>query len=532
MRVRPSSRPALPVPVPAPGYPLGAALVLGLASGCGPADDTGPEGGAPCAAEARIMEHNPFGVLVTATCSRETALEVRYAGEGESDRVLPPRAAEAGTHEFEVLGIPAGTPVLVQVDAVEDDRRVAVARLEVATPPLPAAWAGCTATSSDGGPPGNPDEAVCIPAGVPEDRAILCLDRAGRPIWAFSLPDIERPLFLRPLPDGSFVVGGANLDELVVLDAASRVTSVVRISDLTGTRFRHEFIDGHDVIPITQGPWAGAIAFLTVSFEAITGVGKQAGAGIVVYDPAIREVLWDWHSFGQSGDGLAIDPALDCPGIPACFTANAIVHGVDGDGTQFFWLERNIVDGIARVDVASDRVDWSFGQGRDFRLVDDLDASEPQDLPTGGWPVNPHAPEILDRSGSRTRFLLFDNGSHQSVDPKGEVSRVVEYEIDESSRLATIRFTYGGRDAQPSARWLTKSGGNAVLLPHGDSFAFVSGTGGIFVSEVSYPGGEERWRLSCARWTGAYRLAWFPSMYDTTWMYEEESLTGGGDLTE
>ncbi len=466
------------------------------------------------------MEANPLGVQVSVECARPAEVRISYDGEGIGEYELAPKRVGVGLQAFDVLGLVADSTVRVRVDVVEAGTTWALGPLEVAIPPLPDTLTGCSAESLVEDPDWSEEEAICLPGGLDTTRGFVCFNRTGQPIWAVSHVESPDPKLLRPLMDGSLLLSGSSTNEVLVLDGAGRLLSTVSSLDFGRTRFSYALIDGHDVIQIAEGPWTGAIAFLAIAFDVLPNGRSYVGSGIVVLDPATRDVLWDWSLVGPVGDGAPIDATLDCGNIENCYYANAILHGVDEHGRQYFWIERNLEGQILRVDVDTDTVAWSLGAGGDFRLVDDLDAADPVDLPDALWMANPHSPEILSRSGSRTRFLVHDNGRAGAGGEDVGYSRVVEYEIDEARRLATIRFTYGGADAPREARWFSSAGGDADMLPGGDAFLLLTGQQGLFVSEVGYPDGRERWRLTCDNWGSAYRLAWFPTIYDTAWAYE------------
>ncbi len=462
------------------------------------------------------MEDNPFGILVSVECTREVHLKVT-SGDGEGmDHETPLGDGIIGENQIFVLGLHADRGVGILVEAFEDDRVWTIDQLEVDTPPLPPEWQGCSAAVFSEGSTWGTDEATCFPGGLePGQQSMLCFDRSGNPIWAFHAREVPDPTVLRPLADGSFILGtGSNL--LLHIDEGGRVLSILRSFDLHDTTYDHPNIDGHDVIQLTEGPWAGAIAFLTYSFETMLDGDDEIGTGIVVLDPETREVLWDWSILGAPNDGVPIDPSLVCEDSISCLKVNALLHGVDVNGEEFFWIERNMVGQILRVNVPNGEIAWKFGIEGDFRLVDDLDAADPEELTMDQWMVNPHGPKFLERAGYRTRLLLHDNG--REAEPGEKVfSRVIEYEIDEATHLATVRFSYGGVDAEPGARWYAPSYGGVEILPGGDGFLFLKGTRDVFVSDVTLPDGQERWRLTCRGWDNAYTLTWLPSLYDTTW---------------
>ncbi|MBN1334370.1 MAG: aryl-sulfate sulfotransferase [Deltaproteobacteria bacterium] len=488
--------------------------MLGLL-GCAVPDDTGPGHDPPCTASAVLMEYNPLGALVTARCTRPVDLQVAYGEAGDLDRSTPVRSAGVGVTEVEVLGLRPDRTVELSVEALDEEGAWEVATLEVAVPPLPDAWAGCEVSSVLDDPPWTADEVVCFPAGHDEaHRPLRCFDRSGETVWALSLPEGMQAKSFRGLDDGSLVLVGGNSNRAVLVDAASRVKSNVTSFDFGTTRYAHDNIDGHDVSVIKDGPWTGMVAFLTAAFDRLPSGRQAVGSGIVVFDPVTREVVWDWSLHGELGDGEPISPNLDCSNPGNCLYVNALAHEVDEDDRQSFWIERNNESQIHRVDIESGQVLWSLGSGGDFRLVDDLDAADPADLPDEGWPTAPHGLVLLGRSGSRVRFMLHDNAGAGLGGEDPGFSRVMEYEIDESTLRATIRLAHGGPDAPLEARWFSPSGGSVQLLPDEVAFLFLKSEADLFVSDVAYPEGSERWRIACEDWRDAHRMAWFPSLYE------------------
>jgi len=302
------------------------------------------------------------------------------------------------------------------------------------------------------------------------------------------------------------------------------------------TRFLHVWIDMHDVIELRDGPWQGALAFLT-------GLGDTVqdefllGYGVIVFDPRTEEVLWDWTSHGELGDNAPIDPKLDYERLSPLeedggdwLHANSLVHGLDPDGGQFFWMSLRHQDWIIKIDVDTDEVVWRLGAEGDFELVDDLDATQPQVLSPELWMYHQHSPEIEYQAGNRTRFLVFDNGNvRQDADGEWDLdtalySRVAGFEIDEAQMRATPTFTLGSSDPYDTGHFFTSGRGDADLLPDNDRLQYVVGwLDTPYIAEVAYPGGEALWWAAMPDGNELYRVNYFPSLYGTTWSYDEVS---------
>jgi hypothetical protein len=118
------------------------------------------------------------------------------------------------------------------------------------------------------------------------------------------------------------------------------------------------------------------------------------------------------------------------------------------------------------------------------------------------------------------RFLLFDNGSHR-LDWSGvPYSRLVEYELDEDTMLATERFVYGDQEGTDS--FYSPKQGDVNRIRDGSSVMYCTPGPYPTVAEVSMLDGTNRWSASFESTTGFFRVAWLPSLYDTTWWYRVE----------
>jgi hypothetical protein len=81
------------------------------------------------------------------------------------------------------------------------------------------------------------------------------------------------------------------------------------------------------------------------------------------------------------------------------------------------------------VDAETGLVDWVFGAGGDFELVD------PTGAPLGDDQF-PQCQHGLDPSADGTRLLVYDNGRDRAE------SRVAEYLLDREARRATLAWTW------------------------------------------------------------------------------------------
>lgn len=503
---------------------------LSCSTGEGPFVDT-------CALEGNIqvLENptNPFSAVARVTVDCEVEVVVEY-GIGEAfDRATPAQTlAPNEPGDFLVLGLHADSQYAIRAVAGEGDETWTSSVQEFQTQPLPEGWPVCTVTADPSAEFG-PEEVVCSNHRLSDETPIyVCVDREGTPVWWLRHPDGERMQQVTALADGSFAAVG---------DSDSFVAFFDRHGEMTGeyidlwfedkTRFFHDWVDMHEVFEIVEGPWLGAVAFTTATVDMVDGE-ERGGTGLIVFDPRTEEVVWDWHIHGELGDGESIDPAMidyDRYGIHDEGSArywnhgNALLHGID-DGGEFFWMSLRAQDWLIKIDVETDEVLWRLGYGGDFELVDDLDAEDPTPLDPRRWFYQQHAPEWQAHDGNRTRFLIYDNGVTRpdedgNPDSSNQYSRIVELEIDEETRLATVLFEYGNEDSESPEHFYSKQLGDADMLPGAQSLMFDEGLGDPWIAEITYPGGQETWRYHCPDMPRFYRLNYFPSLYETTWWY-------------
>ncbi len=484
---------------------------------------------------------NPFAALVTATVDQDLSVWVEHGDEGSFAFRTDPAAATAGEPlEIQVLGLRAGREHALRLGASDGSRTWHGEVHAFTTAPLPADFPLCEV--EHGVDPGQYDrsEAICTNAWydhVDGRPVYFCVDRWGEPLFQLAHPDDQALLAVRALQDGAWA-SVADSDSLLAVfdDRGTLIRDYPPIWFEGRTRYEHHWIDMHETIQLTEGPWAGALAVITNAVEEWGGPDEDwlIGSGILVFDPVTDEVLWDWSPHGELGDGEPISPLLpyDRHGLlhegEDWQHGNALLHGVEDDGGQYFWLSLRAQDWIIKVDVDSDEVAWRFGYEGDFALVDDLDADDPQPLPDERYMFHQHAPEFQARQGSRTRFLVFDNGSVRPG-PGGEPSweglhsRVPEFELDEATMRATIHFDHGSPEEGADDHFFSDGVGDADRMPGGGGVVFVAGWAEPpTITEVSYPDGAFRWRLTCWGQGELYRVNFFPSLYDRTWWYGVE----------
>lgn len=476
-------------------------------------------------------QHNPFSALVTVSHPQDVTAWVEAGEDGDYALATPEVELAAGEEaQILLLELEADSTWDVRVVFATDDERVETEPQVFVTEPLPPGFMQIQVTTTQ---EWSPQEVVCTNGmrsqpGLPDDVAhnTTCFRRDGTPVWAVEHPEGHELYAVQAMRSGVLAAVDDSHSELSLFDrTGERVEQYVPVWLEGRTRFVHTWIDMHEVIELTEGPWDGALAFLSGAADTAPDGDTVIAYGLVVLDPVAREVLWDWSSHGELGDGVPIDPKLSYDRInpqvegPDWQHGNALQHGLDPDGGQFFWMSQRHQDWIIKIDVDTDEVVWRLGSEGDFELVDDLDAAEPQVLSPELWMYHQHSPEITAREGDRTRFVVFDNGNLRR-DASGEwdwtsepYSRIAAFELDEARMLAAPTHTLGPEEIHAPGGFYSSIRGDVDLLPGGDRLLYVSGWPLAWMAEVTWPEGEEVWRAEVPEGLSLYRAERYPDLY-------------------
>jgi hypothetical protein len=425
--------------------------------------------------------YNPMSSIVTVQTEADVLIEIRHE--------MGTTPAQ-GPGEIYVQGLAAGRTHTLSVFA--DDEFVS--DVEVKIEALSNDWTQCTPTV-----PVEPTQEIVCTSGSDGDGSIyFCVDRQGTPVWSMAHPDGEGLSVVTPLEDGRFVAVSWTKAALSVFSERGQLIAEYTPSWFEQrTRYQHDWIDMHEVFVLEEGPWKGALAFMTKTRDVVGEEVLYAG-GIIVFDLDGEQVLWDWQLHGVLGDeqpitsllsydrfGLSTDDATDWD------HSNALLHRVRDDGGDEFWVSLRNQDWIIAVDAETDDVLWRLGFEGDF----DADVED--------WFFQQHAPELHVVDGV-TRLFVYDN-SVARADGGARVSRVLELELDEVSMTASVVAQLGG--------FFAPNSGDVDLADDGESLIYVVGTlPSPTIVEVAWPNGELLWELGCD--TTMYRVESSDSIYD------------------
>jgi hypothetical protein len=428
-----------------------------------------------------------------------------------------------------ILGLRAGRSFQIQVTAATADATWADSIRSFTTERLPPGWPTCRASFTAPESEFSPDEAICSNSRHGTSHVYSCWDRWGEPV--FGLQDaFDDSLFsMTALPGGGWGSTAYNNSSLQFFDEFGTQLSRYTVEFFRGTRFQHDWVDVHETTPIIEGPWAGAVVFVTATYEYLPDHGYKLGNGLIVFDPATEEVLYDFSFHGELGDGVAISPLMPYERTGwGDYTEdwnhlNSVLHGLDADGRDYFLLSLKAQNWVIKLHPDTDELVWRLGADGEFTLVDDIDAAEPAPIGMIDWQSHQHGLFDVHVEGDRLKLLMFDNGSPRR-DESGDrwdllYSRVVEYTLDPATFLAELSYAWGPTEYGHPDWFFSSSRGNAELLPDGERVIFLSGEQ-LMMREVGYPEGGERWEFNCPYDNeGMYRVHWFPDLYQTDWAF-------------
>ena len=355
----------------------------------------------------------------------------------------------------------------------------------------------------------------------------LFTDRDGNPIWYYNVGAAQgdQPTMMKLLPNGHIVL---------LMGNAAAGTSWLREVDLAGNTIR-ELDTGtlntrlqqagfnlqsqgfhHDVLPLNNGHWIALIG-VNKSFTNLSGYPGTTvviGDGLVDLDQNFNPV-WAWSAF----DHLDVNRHLN--GLPDWTHSNAIVYS-PSDGNLLFSMRHQAW--IVKIDYAngagSGDIVWRLGNGGDFTISSGDSAD---------WFYFQHFPSLISQSGTQDVLGVWDNGNlRENADgtfcnqnlPTGCYSRATVFQLDESTRVATLQW-------QDLPGFFSYWGGSLNQLENGNvefdlCDPLVKPVAGVIseVQEVTQTANPQIvWKMDIAVFN-AYRAYRVPSLYPgVTWKY-------------
>lgn len=471
---------------------------------------------------------DPLSALVLLTLDHDARVVVDY-GQGAWTHTTPAVQAQAGEPaQILVRGLLADTDYQLQARA--EPGGWTSDPLTLRTHPLPADFPTCTSTFYADPAEFDEDEVLCTNGSTEgDDRFYLCVDRWGRPRLRVETTLDDSLMSMRALSTGGWASTAYNNSKVALFDAAGAQTAQYTASWFEGsTRFLHDHVDSHELYEIPGGDWQGALVFLTSTTEYFEDGSYKLGNGLIVMDPDTGAVIYDYSLHGESGDGVAMDPAVPYTrsgngDYAQDWThANTVLWDQDADGREYLLVSLKAQDWIVKLYPDTDEIAWRLGFDGDFALVDDLDAAAPAPRSDLDWFYHQHSPVFVTREGSQRELLLFDNGypRNDGTAYRDDLyySRVVQLRYDEETMRAELVATYGELEGGESiGPMFALTCGSVTLLPGEDRVIGLLGERDTFF-ERSWPDGELRWEMSCtsSEWC-SYRATWAPSLYELQW---------------
>ena len=393
---------------------LDALLVKGAAVGLKPAF-------APDTRRYAVLAREPAETLsVTLRAAPDLALTID--GHKASDDV-----------PVELAGVEPGSEIKVRVENALGERRT------YALVYLPHDFPDITIRTHE---PGASSDPIYVTPKVSDTFYIAKLNNDGVPLFyrkvARNVADFKK----HPTGQYSYALETDKNEywEQVVLDEhfdeITRVTSV----GLANT-------DAHDFHILPNGN------YIVLSYERttrdLTALGR--GADERVIDAILQEqspdgeVLFEWNS----SDHMSIEESVYHKSEADYSHINSIFVDKDGD-----WIlsSRGMAQ-VLKIDRTSGEVRWRLGgMSNEFTFLDD---------PFGGLCGQHTATRIQNGN-----LLLFDNGQScwPEVPERGELTRIVEYDIDEAKKTARLVSSYSRKGAY------TISQGSVQRLDNGNNF--------------------------------------------------------------
>jgi len=171
---------------------------------------------------------------------------------------------------------------------------------------------------------------------------------------------------------------------------------------------------------------------LTLAFEAQHTVLEDV---ILELTPE-GEVVWEWHAADHIPDATIEH-----------IHGNMVLADLDRGAV---YLNALLTRSLYKIDRDNGEILWRFGEDGDFTMLTE------HEWP---WIGFAHAPEIQPDGN----ILLYDNGGQGAHD----VSRVVEYTLDEDAMTAELVWEYPGDLAED--HWFTQFWGDADRLDNGNT---------------------------------------------------------------
>lgn len=295
----------------------------------------------------------------------------------------------------------------------------------------------------------------------------MWISGTGETLWERDCEPDQRIFRLKLGRDGKSIVYATNL----VDQAMVPVGKIVRVPLLGGAPtvtpapfIHHDFVEtdeGFAYLSYESADTFVGATWATVAADQVIEVPEGGGEERIVWS-YLDDYYYPptWSCVHMKRDGWL-------PGFAEWTHTNSLVRHPTDDS---YLIMPRYWDSLLKIGADGSGLQWELGGGGDEF-----------DLPFRAQMSHPHFSHAYDN-----RVLVFDNGtSHDALDR--DVSRVVEYELDEESRTAEVVWWY-----EDPRGWVTGFLGDAKRLPGGNTLIVWSSTG--LITEVT-PDGDIVWEL-------------------------------------
>ena len=414
-----------------------------------------------------FAEAIPTVMTVTWTTDAPTKGSVTYGVVGEETYETPQEAEATKDHSVLVLGMPAGSDVVL---LGHDDADGETKETTVTTGDYPPDWPGWTVTVDE------PTWTGWIVVGLAgRTGGALILDNHSRPVWWWS-PETPSALVTRAIPS----MDGLGVYALPSETQFTKAQSVTQVS-WQGVELGSRGIDGltHDFLEREPGVITG-LAIVEHDLE-----DRPCTADAIYEFTFESEPTLIWDAMDDYAD---VDIACPPEGDP---TASwTFLNAIDWDeASGQYRVESRQLSTITAVDRASGKSVFSVGQYGTIRVPDDQ-------IPT----EQAHQFQFIDDE----HLLWFDDGTHE----RG-YTRLVEFELDHAAGIANTIWQYVS-DPPLEVGAL----GDVERLENGNTLANWSAAGRL--SEVD-PNGKTVWQVDSSLATAFGYQKRVESLYASQW---------------
>jgi hypothetical protein len=429
-----------------------ALFLAALVPACGPEESSTH----PTDVRAEVSEHITTVVNVHWKTEKPSIGYVEYGPTRDLGTTTAMGTEHATTHKQTLVGLDADTVYYYRIVTWDDDAGRSETK-SVRTGYLPPRLPEFELTGD------GHDEFVIVPLlGV--ERAVLIINPQGKIVWYYDDDQTEYEFFRARLArDGSGVIFNATEftpdpvpdSEIIKVSFDGSERTSIPIPYLA-----HDFVEHAD----------GTIGTLVLEDREVDGMSVRANRIIEVDPEGNEDEIWASEN--------CFDPVLDpgdepdiSTGLGWTFT-NALDFVASGgsDGSGVYYVSARNLSTIAKVDRATGACDWTFGSTPSSTIEFDLAADVFQ---------HEHQFKVFD-----DHILVMDNEGSIG----GQESRVIEYEIDFETNVATQVWSYMADP--PEYTWVL---GEVERYQNGDTFINWSTAGTMErVTET----GEVTWKLS------------------------------------